>query len=90
MCIFLNFCSQPARRLKLRNMSEFSCMSGGKALEMFATRGNIDSFQYKQPMTHYIDCSFSFSGMGYKLLKNILLEEEKIGEFIGFENFQGI
>lgn len=45
-----------ARRLKLRNMPAFSTLSGGKAIEMLATQGDVTSFEYgNQPMFKYND-----------------------------------
>ncbi|XP_046454656.1 probable tRNA N6-adenosine threonylcarbamoyltransferase, mitochondrial isoform X1 [Daphnia pulex] len=65
-----------ARRLKLRNMPAFSTLSGGKAIEMLATQGDVTSFEYgNQPMFKYNDCSFSFTGLREKVYKHIGREE---------------
>jgi len=68
-----------ARRLKLRNISEYSSISGGRAVELLARKGNISAFDYKSPLSVYKDCSFSFSGLGNGFLRHLLREEKRFG-----------
>ncbi|XP_015114752.1 probable tRNA N6-adenosine threonylcarbamoyltransferase, mitochondrial [Diachasma alloeum] len=53
-----------ARRLKMRNLPEYADKNGGAAIELAASKAT-DPFQFEfpAPMTHYRDCSFSFSGL---------------------------
>nr|XP_053634120.1 tRNA N6-adenosine threonylcarbamoyltransferase, mitochondrial-like isoform X1 [Cherax quadricarinatus] len=66
-----------ARRLKLRNIREFSSMSGGQAIEYLAATGNPRAYEFPTPMWKYRDCSFSFSGLKNSLFKIISRLEEK-------------
>jgi len=71
-----------ARRLKLRNIPEYSSTSGGRAVELLAKKGNINAFDYKTPLSLYKDCSFSFSGLGNAFLRHLLKEEKKFGKLL--------
>lgn len=68
-----------ARRLKLSNMEEFANVSGGRAIETLARRGNVRAYPQVHPMSKYRDCSFSFSGLKQTYLKHILNAEAKHG-----------
>lgn len=67
-----------ARRLKLRNIKEFSNTNGGRAVELAAEKAtNLDQFEFKPVMTHQLNCTFSFSGMQNIFSSYIKTEEEK-------------
>ena len=59
-------------------------MSGGRAIETLAQRGNVRAFEFTHPMSHYKDCSFSFSGLEHNLLRHVIKEERKYGEMNHF------
>ncbi|CAL8096261.1 unnamed protein product [Orchesella dallaii] len=71
-----------ARRLKLNNLKEGSSLSGGAAIEYYATKGNPEAFQFPTPMYKYRDCNWSFSGLKFIALRHILREERKYGELL--------
>ncbi|XP_047514412.1 probable tRNA N6-adenosine threonylcarbamoyltransferase, mitochondrial [Pieris napi] len=53
-----------ARKMKLRNVSEYSQMSGGQAIETAASKAtNPHIFKLPLPMADYKDCNFSFNGL---------------------------
>ncbi|XP_029155266.1 probable tRNA N6-adenosine threonylcarbamoyltransferase, mitochondrial isoform X2 [Nylanderia fulva] len=67
-----------ARRLKLANISEFSHMSGGQAIEMAANKAtNPKKFVFEPAMTGRRNCQFSFSGISNKALRYILKQEKE-------------
>ncbi|KZC08709.1 putative tRNA threonylcarbamoyladenosine biosynthesis protein Osgepl1 [Dufourea novaeangliae] len=69
-----------ARRLKLRNVPEFSSLNGGAAIETAARKAsNVDQFFFDTAMAHYRNCNFSLSGMLTRCTKYIETEEEKHG-----------
>ncbi|XP_046613400.1 probable tRNA N6-adenosine threonylcarbamoyltransferase, mitochondrial [Neodiprion virginianus] len=69
-----------ARRLKLRNIPEFSELSGGAAVELAASRAtDPEQFKFEVPMVHWEDCNFSSSGLKNAILKHTLREEKKHG-----------
>lgn len=65
-----------ARRLKLRNIPEFSNLSGGAAMEEAAKRAtNHDQFRFVIPMLQYADCNFSVSGLKNAVLRHTIRQE---------------
>ncbi|XP_077978995.1 tRNA N6-adenosine threonylcarbamoyltransferase, mitochondrial-like [Glandiceps talaboti] len=52
-----------ARRLQLDKHPECIGMSGGQAIEHLAKTGIHTYLQYRTPMVHHKNCSFSFSGL---------------------------
>uniref|UniRef100_A0A0A9Z2B8 N(6)-L-threonylcarbamoyladenine synthase n=1 Tax=Lygus hesperus TaxID=30085 RepID=A0A0A9Z2B8_LYGHE len=68
-----------ARRLKLRNLEEFTSMSGGQAIETAASRGDPTAFPIAEPLLHNKDCNFSFAGIKNSARSFIIQEEEKHG-----------
>ncbi|CAD1468515.1 unnamed protein product, partial [Heterotrigona itama] len=67
-----------ARKLKLRNIPEFSTLNGGLAIETAASKAsNIDQFLFPPTMTKYYDCNFSFSALFSVCDMYIELEEKK-------------
>lgn len=69
-----------ARRMKLRNMSEYSKVSGGRAIELAAVKSKKrEIFQFTIPLMRNRDCNFSFSGLKDALVRIILKKEEEHG-----------
>lgn len=67
-----------ARRLKLRNIPEYSTFNGGLAIESAAKKAtDIDQFTFPPVLTQYRDCNFSFSGLLNKCKLYIEHEEQK-------------
>lgn len=67
-----------ARRLKLRNIPEFSMLSGGQAIENAASKAsNVDEFLFVPVMTKYHNCNFSFAGLLSTGIHYIKIEESK-------------
>ncbi|XP_011550874.3 tRNA N6-adenosine threonylcarbamoyltransferase, mitochondrial [Plutella xylostella] len=53
-----------ARRMKLRNIPEYSHLAGGRAIELAARKAkDTHSFQLPPPLVRSRDCNFSFSGL---------------------------
>lgn len=69
-----------SRRLKLRNLPQFSNMNGGEAIECAARLCAQPSDKYKFPlmMARYRDCQFSFAGMKNVAKRSILGEEKEL------------
>ncbi|XP_062944598.1 tRNA N6-adenosine threonylcarbamoyltransferase, mitochondrial isoform X2 [Cynocephalus volans] len=65
-----------ARRLSLVKHPEYSTMSGGKAIEHLAKKGNRFHFDIKVPMEHAKNCDFSFSGLQH-IIDRIIMQKEK-------------
>ncbi|XP_031827037.1 threonyl-carbamoyl synthesis 4 [Nomia melanderi] len=69
-----------ARRLKLKNIPEFSTLSGGLAIETAARKASdINQFEFHPSMYRYCDCNFSFAGLYTKCTTYIEKEEKKHG-----------
>ncbi|XP_049852479.1 tRNA N6-adenosine threonylcarbamoyltransferase, mitochondrial-like isoform X1 [Schistocerca gregaria] len=79
-----------ARRLKLRNIPEFSKLSGGQAIEKASERGNLLAFAFPSPMSDYRNCDFSFAGLKNVVTRHILHEEAENDAFfcVGTEGDQ--
>lgn len=72
-----------ARRMKLRNMPEYSKVSGGRAIELAAMKSKKpEMFQFTIPLIRNRDCNFSFSGLKDALVRIVLKKEEE-HEIIG-------
>jgi len=66
-----------ARRLKLKNIPEYSKLSGGQAMEVAASKAdNPLEFKFNTPMLQYKDCTFSFAGIKNVCLRHIWKEEK--------------
>ncbi|KAJ8916308.1 hypothetical protein NQ315_016449 [Exocentrus adspersus] len=67
-----------ARRMKLKNLPEYSELCGGRAIELAATKAN-NPLQYKFtiPLLQYKDCNFSLSGVKNQLLLQLVKEEQE-------------
>ncbi|XP_076642355.1 threonyl-carbamoyl synthesis 4 isoform X2 [Halictus rubicundus] len=69
-----------ARRLKLRNIPEFSTLNGGLAIETAARKAsNVDQFTFTPVMPHQCDCNFSFSGLLNMCGRYIERQEKEYG-----------
>ncbi|CAH0727775.1 unnamed protein product, partial [Brenthis ino] len=65
-----------ARRMKLRNIPEYSQMCGGQAVEVAASKAkNPHMFILPLPLTQYKDCNFSFNGIKTSALYHIFKKE---------------
>lgn len=65
-----------ARRMKLRNIPEYSEMAGGRAIETAAKHAkNPELFKFTLPLLKHRDCNFSFSGLKNALERNLLAKE---------------
>lgn len=65
-----------ARRMKLRNIPEYSTMAGGRAIESAAKKSkNPELFTFPIPLWKYQDCNFSFSGLKDSLERKLLQKE---------------
>ncbi|KAL3283161.1 hypothetical protein HHI36_006313 [Cryptolaemus montrouzieri] len=66
-----------ARRLKLRNLIEYSALSGGQAMELAASKADDPlQFNFVIPMLQYKNCNFSFSGLNNQITRMINSEEK--------------
>lgn len=53
-----------ARKMKLRNIPEYSTMCGGEAVEVAASKATDPGiFKLPLPLAEYKDCNFSFNGL---------------------------
>lgn len=69
-----------ARRMKLRNMQEFSKVSGGRAIELAAMKSKKpEMFQFAIPLIRNRDCNFSFSGLQDALVRIVVKKEKEHG-----------
>lgn len=67
-----------ARRMKLRNVSEYSKISGGKAIELAASKAtNPHMFKLPLPLADYKDCNFSFNGLKTSVLLQLHRKEKQ-------------
>ncbi|XP_031769334.1 tRNA N6-adenosine threonylcarbamoyltransferase, mitochondrial-like [Galleria mellonella] len=58
-----------ARRMKLKNVPEYSKISGGQAVELAAAKAtNPNMFKLPLPLAEYKDCNFSFNGLKTSVL----------------------
>ncbi|XP_071443007.1 tRNA N6-adenosine threonylcarbamoyltransferase, mitochondrial isoform X2 [Hetaerina americana] len=65
-----------ARRMKLHILQEYSSMSGGRAVEVAATKGDPNAFEFPMSLAHYRDCNFSVAGLKNTARKYILKLEK--------------
>ncbi|XP_046389695.1 probable tRNA N6-adenosine threonylcarbamoyltransferase, mitochondrial [Ischnura elegans] len=66
-----------ARRMKLHMLKEYSTMSGGRAVETAASKGDPNAFVFPMALAHYKDCNFSVAGLKNTARKHIIrLEKE--------------
>ncbi|XP_006113391.2 tRNA N6-adenosine threonylcarbamoyltransferase, mitochondrial isoform X2 [Pelodiscus sinensis] len=70
-----------ARRLSLTKHPECCSMSGGKAIEHLAQRGNRQHYELRAPMRHHPNCNFSFSGFLCNATRIIKQKEKEEGIF---------
>ncbi|KAF5297707.1 hypothetical protein FQA39_LY12038 [Lamprigera yunnana] len=67
-----------ARRLQLKNLPEFSKLSGGRAIELAASKANDPlEFSFTTTLLQYRDCNFSFAGIKNQCIRHIIKEERK-------------
>ncbi|KAF5282807.1 hypothetical protein FQR65_LT02804 [Abscondita terminalis] len=69
-----------SRRLQLRNIPEFSKLSGGQAIELAASRATDPSeFKFTTTLLKYRDCNFSFAGNKNQFHRHVINQERKFG-----------
>ncbi|XP_028030330.1 probable tRNA N6-adenosine threonylcarbamoyltransferase, mitochondrial [Bombyx mandarina] len=69
-----------ARRMKLKNIKEYSQLAGGKAVEEAAKKANnSQQFQFPLPLNRNRDCNFSFSGLKDSLVRKLIKKEKEHG-----------
>lgn len=69
-----------ARRMKLKNVPEYSKLAGGRAVELAANNAkNIDLFKFPISLARNRDCNFSFSGLKDSLVRKLLQKEIEHG-----------
>lgn len=67
-----------ARRMKLKNIPEYSGVSGGRAIELAASKArNTDLFKFAVPLARNRDCNFSFSGLKESLIRKLVRKESE-------------
>lgn len=73
-----------ARRMKLKNIPEYSKMAGGRAIEAASKKAqNPDMFEFPIPLWKFRDCNFSFSGLKNSLERKLFqkeLEHHKVAD----------
>ncbi|KAK5646034.1 hypothetical protein RI129_004498 [Pyrocoelia pectoralis] len=67
-----------ARRLKLKDIPEYSKMSGGQAIEVAASKATDPlQFHFTPTLLQYRDCNFSFAGNKNQFVRHIIAQERK-------------
>ncbi|XP_023950135.1 tRNA N6-adenosine threonylcarbamoyltransferase, mitochondrial-like [Bicyclus anynana] len=67
-----------ARRMKLRNIPEYSQLCGGKAVEMAAAKStDVNLFQLPLPLADHKDCNFSFNGLKTSVMYQLYRKENE-------------
>lgn len=67
-----------ARRMKLRNIPEYSQICGGRAIELAASKAkNPNYFMLPLPLAEYKDCNFSFNGLKTAVLLHLHRKEKE-------------
>lgn len=68
-----------SRRLKLRNISEYSWMSGGQAIEKAASKSiKPELYEFPLPIARQKDCMFSFAGLKNVAIRYIEKDERNL------------
>ncbi|VEN56740.1 unnamed protein product [Callosobruchus maculatus] len=69
-----------ARRMKLKNLPEYSCLSGGQAFELASQKAdNPLQYKFSVPLLQYKNCNFSFAGLKNQLQRHLVDEERQKG-----------
>uniref|UniRef100_A0A8D0E4K2 N(6)-L-threonylcarbamoyladenine synthase n=1 Tax=Salvator merianae TaxID=96440 RepID=A0A8D0E4K2_SALMN len=68
-----------ARRLSLQKYPGCSGLSGGKAIELLAQKGNMLHYKFKVPMEQHYNCNFSFAGLQSQVTGTIAQKEKEEG-----------
>lgn len=62
--------------MKLKNMPEFSHLSGGQAVELAASKSNEPlKYKFSIPLVQYKDCNFSLAGVKAQVMRHLIKEE---------------
>lgn len=71
--------------MKLKNIPEYSTLSGGQAVELAATRAtNPTQFAFTIPLSQNKDCNFSMAGIKTQVQRYIVEEEKQHGKNLNF------
>lgn len=63
--------------MKLKNIPEFSQLSGGQAIEFAASKCmNPSRYKFSIPLLQYKNCNFSMAGIKAQLIRHVLQEEK--------------
>lgn len=66
-----------ARRMKLRNIPEYSKMCGGEAIQTAASKArNPKQFEFPLILAREKNCNFSFSGIRDSVTRKLIIKEE--------------
>lgn len=66
-----------ARKMKLRNVPEYSTMCGGQAVEVAASKATDHNlFKMSLPLAEYKDCNFSFNGLKTSVFLHLYRSEK--------------
>ncbi|XP_006036829.1 probable tRNA N6-adenosine threonylcarbamoyltransferase, mitochondrial isoform X1 [Alligator sinensis] len=68
-----------ARRLSLTKHPDCCSITGGKAIEYLAQKGNRPDYNLKHLMQRHVNCNFSFSGLQTNVTKLIMQKEMEEG-----------
>ena len=69
--------------MKLRNLPEYSHESGGRSVELAASKAdNPLRYKFGIPLVQKFDCSFSMSGIKAQLERHIIKEEKEFSTFL--------
>ncbi|CAH1993906.1 unnamed protein product [Acanthoscelides obtectus] len=67
-----------ARRMKLKNLPDYSTLSGGQAFELAAQKAdNPLQYSFTTPLLQYKNCNFSFAGLKNQLQRQLIREERE-------------
>lgn len=67
-----------ARRMKLRNVAEYSKICGGQAIELAASKAtNPHVFKLPLSLAEYRDCNFSFNGLKTSVISQLYKKEKE-------------
>lgn len=69
----------------MRNLKEYSELSGGQAIELAATKASDPlRFKFTTPLVMYKDCNFSMAGIKTQFIYHVIREEERLGNLLYF------
>lgn len=73
--------------MKLKNLPEYETLSGGRAIELAASRAtNPLQYNFTIPLLHRKDCNFSMAGLKTQLLRHVIKDEQNLGSCFCLSN----